>query len=215
MNSINLNGFSLEILTQDGPAEKFIFHNKNYVSLPNKTEYSLKLGNDLGVRADAHVWINNEKVGIWRINPYSHIIVERDGRMSEKFILSKADSCGDTQPNGFIKVQFKPEMISDYEPSINYCSRDDLSGYDRFCQNNSMRCPSYSDTVTPCHQSHQSCNMNIGNYCRYVGTNLTEGATIIGSHTYQKFRKVTPLHNIDHSKITYIYALLVIDETCS
>ena len=41
MNSVYLNGFSLEILMEDEPIEKILYNNSNYFGLPNKSEYKL------------------------------------------------------------------------------------------------------------------------------------------------------------------------------
>jgi len=75
MDTIFLNGFAMSILSNKEHVKKIIDRRTNYYSLSNTSRFMIKLENNHPIRVDAHVWINNEKMGIWRINPYSNIII--------------------------------------------------------------------------------------------------------------------------------------------
>lgn len=217
MDSIFLNGFSLEILMDNSPIEKIIYRNSSYYSLPNKSEYVIKLGNDHGVKTDAHVWIGNSKIGVWRINPYSKITIEKSANSGKKFILLKEDTIyaqeaivnGRDSANGLIKIIFKPEKISEYIPKDN--------PIDSYYQNQSYDpsetqylCKSYTDTVTPADKIHRFCAMDDDSYSRYIASTLSPIKKI--SQNNQQYKTVGPLENIDDGNITTIYARLVVDD---
>ncbi|QKF93700.1 hypothetical protein QKU48_gp0242 [Fadolivirus algeromassiliense] len=218
MNSINLNGYSLEVLTDNEPVEKIIYHDTNYYALPNNTEYMIRLTNNRDVKTDATIWIDNERVGTWRVNPYSRITVERPGNMNRKFTLVRETSYQAKQAgvevglqvNGLIKVEFKPEKFSEYVPQIrdhtDYLQSYDPTGVHYLCK-------AYTDTVTPADKIHRFCAMNSNSYDRYVESNLlSPGATILGNQSNQQFKKVVPIDNVDTANITVIHTRLVVDD---
>lgn len=220
MNSINLNGYSLEILAYGETMEKIIYKNANYYALKNNTEYKIRLTNNKDVRTDAHIWIDEEKVGVWRINPYSRITIERPVNLDRKFTLVKETSyyareAGielGLQTNGLIKVEFKPEKYSTYVPKVNeYNDYYNKQEYDPTGVH--YLCKAYTDTVTPADKIHRFCAMNDSSYDRYVSnTLLSPGATVLGNHSDQTFKRTEPIENIDTSNITIIHARLVVDE---
>jgi hypothetical protein len=220
MNSINLNGYSLEILAHGEIMEKIIYKNANYYALENDTEYKIRLTNNKNVRTDAHIWIDDQKVGVWRINPYSRITIERPANLNRKFTLVKeisyrAKEAGielGLQTNGLVKVEFKPEKYSSYVPEVadynDYYSKQtyDPTGVHYLCK-------AYTDTVTPADKIHRFCAMNDSSYDRYISnTLLSPGATVLGSQSNQTFKRTESIENIDTSNITIIYARLVVDE---
>jgi len=223
MNSVLLNGFSLEILDDTGVVEKAIYRNSNYYALADRTEYKLRLGNDHGVKTDAHVWIDNEKVGVWRINPYSRVTIERPANVSRKFVLLKegtsaAREAGIGQQdsnNGLVKVVFKPEKISAYIPledrSDIYYQNQSLN-FDPTNADANYFCTSYTDTVTPYGKAHRQCSLTDEGYSRYVESNLSPAGTGLGANSDQRFRKVGTLDDIDLANVTTIYARLVVDD---
>nr|QBK89239.1 MAG: hypothetical protein LCMiAC02_03340 [Mimivirus LCMiAC02] len=200
MNSVELNKFSLKIITDDGDVDKIMRNGSNYYALPDRTEYKLKLGNYNNVKADAHVWIDGEKVGVWRLKSYSNITIERPAKISRKFTLLKENSrkarnAGITRgkaKNGLIKVVFKPEKKYNrwQNDSFSFLSSDFRS--DNECYHNI---------------SAQQCMSNSNYNCN----NFSSGATTLGDDSYQRFDKVESIDEIDHNLVTTLYARLIID----
>ncbi len=230
MDSVRINGFALEVHDIDGPVEKIIYDEANYYAMADRTEYTLKLTNDLAVRTDAHVWINGEHVGVWRINPYSTITIERPANVSRRFTLFKegtraamdAGIIPGSSDNGLIKIVFKPEAKVFYEavPTLSSIPTD-------LTLNRSM-CNMQTDSVTPHTKNRRFCEMNADAYnhsysmpnsaetkfmtltsqqSRHANTNFVSADH--GSN--QRFTRVTPLNDIDARMVTTIYARLIVD----
>jgi len=194
MNSlIILNGYGFDIISDN--SKRFVYRKGNYYSLYNNTNYKIRLMNNHGVRTDAYIWIGNQKVGIWRINPYSSIVIESPVDSDELFTFKERD-------NNLIRVEFRSELISDdYTPPINSQSSED----EYFCpQLKYPICSIYTDTVTP-YGNHRVCALSDDSYERYILNRLSTGYKIPSL----KSKKVNKLKNIDVSNITVIYARLV------
>lgn len=229
MDSIKLNGFSLEILTNSGTVHKTSIGNSNYFALPNKSEYRLRLRNNRNTRADILIWIDNEKIGKWRIEAFSKITIERPANSPRKLVFIKEGSrealnsgirSGDSY-NGLIKIEFRPEKI-DYIP---FNDNDHFYKLKKFCWNdNSISEPQYL--------SNLSNSSNLGNLCGMMNSsiqygmmdtnctqqstsNYSSGATVLGDNSNQRFRKTDSIDNVDSSNITTIYARLIIDNNKS
>ena len=199
--SISLNGFSLSVF----PAEKVHRFGSNYFTMADKTEYKIELSNNRSVKADAHVWIDGKKVGVWRINNHSTISIERPSDISKKFVLLKegtvaardSDIVSGKSENGLIKVEFQPEKES-YRGYVleSDCSEGSLG----FSTNN----------IQP---MMKSCTNQM--YCSAptnTNQNLSAAGTGLGSDSGQRFRSVGQLYDIDTENITEIYARLVVDD---
>jgi len=89
MESIRLNNFALQVIGPDGPVRKMSKGDDNYYAMPHGTEYKLCLTNSHGTNVDAHVWIDGEKVGVWRIYPHGKITIERQVGVARKFTILK------------------------------------------------------------------------------------------------------------------------------
>ncbi len=107
---MRLNGFSLGVI---GGYEK---GNSGYVVLQHCQQYSLLMKNDRDVKCDVYVKIDGHKVGAWRIEANSHIVIERPVDDTGKFTFYKLDSNeaikAALQTNnelGLISAEFKPE----------------------------------------------------------------------------------------------------------
>jgi hypothetical protein len=199
MNSTYLHRFSISILVNGDPAEKIIYRNANYFSMPDNTQYTIELTNDNNVRADAHVSIHGEKIGAWRINPYSKVLVVSPAARKQKLIMSKNSGNTSSKEYGLIKVEFKPAKKSiAYTPSTK----------DNFDPTNvNYLCKKYTDTVTPYDKTHRSCAMDTNSYDRYVENTLMPP---IKYPTHQQIM-VDSIDNIDIENITIIYTRLVVD----
>lgn len=232
MDSVFLNGFSLEILSDKFPIEKVIHHEKNYFSLPNGSEYKLRLRNDHNIRVDAHVWINGKKIGIYRINPYSTIVIERSSDLSQKFILSEDiyfdnRTYFDYNNYGLIKIIFKPEKNMNYDAMVYYNNPTNLNKTDLTLYN--WNCNNYTDTVTPSDKLNRKCSLKAHNYensFRPIYGSALRSTFIykdninyynnfnrftLDNNDLQRFKRTLPLNNIDTNMITTIYARLIVD----
>jgi len=231
MDTVYLNRFSLEILANDGPVEKVIYKGGNYFSKPPGTYFKIRLGNDHGVRADAHVFINGNKVGIWRINPYSKVTIkDRDfvfvGENTERAKVMRLRP-GDLM-NGVIKVVFLPEKFYGQE----------ISHYNNYVYNNSTHLKktdptlkrwkcfnNYTDTVTPSDKLNRRCLLKAHKYetdgmpifgsalqSKFVQRTVPSFAdTSLGDEANKRYRSRTELSTVDRELVTQIYVRLVAD----
>jgi hypothetical protein len=234
MDTVFLNGFSLEVISDEGPVEKIIHKGSNYFALHNGSEYKLKLGNDHKVRVDAHVSVDEEKVGVWRINPYSTVTVERPANIARKFTLLRERSRmainagieSGYKENGLIKVIFRPEK--EYLPELVYNNPTHYQETDNRpqrwnCYNN------YSDTVTPHNFVNRRCHLEADEYednSRQIygvalqstfsnslnGSTYASGGTAFGDDSLQRFKRVVPLDEINKNLETTIYVRLVVQD---
>ncbi len=214
MDAIQLNGFSLEILDWKGPVEKIIYRDSNYYSMPDGSEYKIRLSSSHNTKVDAHVWIDGEKIGVWRVNPHGRITIERPANVSRKFTLLKEGTINairggimiGSKDNGVIKVMFRPEMRD-----VMYGDfRHGLEKEYLFSSQIPM-CNSYTDTVTPHNRLNQNCSMSAEEYDNKVEYGMTSAGTTLGKPSDQRFKRVTPLSDIDYDNITTIYTRLVVD----
>lgn len=194
MNSINSNDFSLEITSNDCAVHKFRRMNSTYYSLPNMSTYKIRLSNNRETRADAHVYIDNEKVGVWRINRYSSITIERPTNFARKFTLikentrtaRKAGIVNGHESNGLVKVVFKPELAT-------------------------FGCCFMHDDSTPTFNEMTYFNASQKNNIMSCNANYSSAATGLGEKSSQQFRAADSLDQIDQDNITVIITRLVVD----
>jgi len=191
MNSINLNGYSFELLSNNTVVEKVIYKNANYYALPVNSAYKVRLTNNTAKKADAHIWLGDDKLGVWRVNPYSRITVDHPAYK--------------LQVDKLVKVEFKPEKISTYNPQTQNNMVDPTE--------TNYLCHTYTDTVTPYGKSHRTCALSDYNYDRYVAYNLSPRASIL--QDIQPPRRVEPITDVDQANITTIYTRLIVDNDVS
>jgi hypothetical protein len=205
MNSVDLNGFSVEIVGSNGLVRKVYDMGHTYFAMPHGTEYKLQLGSSRNTRADAHVWIDGEKVGVWRIGPYGQITIERPANVARKFTLLTegtsdaigADIVTGNQDNGLVKVVFKPEFKQWSYPLCNEVV--------------------YSTNSLESNRSYgikQNCMLERHQESRQMydsSSDFASAGTGLGEHSGQRFGQAEPLTSIDDANITTIYARLVVD----
>jgi hypothetical protein len=161
-----LNDFSVDIIGNN--VRNFIRNSTYFYAMPNKTVYSIKLGNGTSVRCDATVHVDGDIVGTWRINQHSSIIIKRPAKINREFIFVSENSeeahntgmCKGSFNNGLIKVVFKPEAM------LSYQYRSSL--------------PSYK-----CSRSYDSFGMTKGD--TRLGFDDEKGGTILGGNSGQEF----------------------------
>ncbi len=211
MNQIHVNGFSLEIISTR-PVTKKNIGGANYYLLQHKSIYKLKLTNGRETKCDAEVWIDGEKVGTWRINNRSQIIVERPANISRKFVFLKENSAdarfigiaNNNDSNGLIKVIFKPEKYTDHFDWYSGISSRPFNqyGHPKFL----LRSNNLQNGISLRNYQDQNQLDNIDNsiYCN--------GATALGQHSDQNFISISPINDIDAANITTIMTRLMVDE---
>ena len=144
MDQISINGFSLGIMNPTDTRKKVI-NGANYFLMRHGSSYKLKLYNDRSTKCDAEVWIDGEKVGVWRIEAYGSTTIERPAAINRKFVFLRENSSGarsaciesGSSDNGLIKVVFKPAntdyIWSDFiNPSRSCLGRNPAWNDDRF-----------------------------------------------------------------------------------
>lgn len=170
MNCIHLNGYSIGIIVEDKLA---ILKNNNMFVLPQKSEYKIKLSNCNDTKCDVIIWIDNIQMGVWRLDSYTHLTIERPLGIDKRLMFN------DHTSGSFIKAEFRPEKSKGPKYNFYHMISDDRS----------------AKKTIPIHN--------------YKLTNVVTYGTTLGKKSNQQFKKTPIIKNIDHRKITTIYALLV------
>ena len=197
-NKVEMNGFSISIESTTSHIRLNKINGDNYFAMKHGTEYKINLGNNNHTKADAHIWIDGEQVGIWRLNSYDNITIERPANVSRKFTLLKENSrdarnagVSYSQNNGLLKVTFMPEKDR-YDDDTKW-----------FCSNKMYDMPERSAASKSFNQLYSANSLN--------NESLSTGATVLGDTSHQQFGRANKLHDIDESLKTTIYARLVVD----
>lgn len=225
MNAVIENGFMLEVLTEkygiDEVVEKIIKCGWNYYTMAEGTEYKLRLKNHHDVRVDAHVWIDGEKIGVWRINPRGFIVIERPANVARRLRLLRersgmANVAGikENEENGLVKIIFYPEKkIYNEAIALSPWNKTDVIRYDKGCMY-------YNDTVTQGRSNQRWCAQSAEKYSHMNGLTpprMTRGyldrATALGIESEQRWRTTTAIEDkdIDKEDVTTIWVRLIID----
>lgn len=204
---VYLRGYSIQIQPLYSSSRNFVRDGADYTSLKHNTEYSLRISNSNSTKCDAHVWIDGEKVGVWRLRPYQTATIERPANLNRKFTFVKENSYqalqGDIKTgkyeNGLVKVVFKPEKkyVSNYfydSPAV--VSMNSLESYGSNTDGDNTERLKKSTQSMNCYRSAS------------LGT-FSAGATVLGNRSYQEFATVSPLNEIDESLITTLHLRLV------
>ncbi len=108
---MKLNQFSVTIAEGKEIADGYIY-------IKHGTQYTVLLENESNRRCDAEVYLDNRQVGIWRIDSYGTVRIERPVHDNGRFTFyqahtSEAIQAGITENNstGLIRVLFKSEQI--------------------------------------------------------------------------------------------------------
>lgn len=109
------NAYSINIVTDVGQIKKMYQSGYNYYPMMSDQAYSIKLSNSNPSRCDAYVYLGGRSLGIYRIQPFSSIVIPSTS--SKRLVFTIANSftnkwstvdC-DTSSAGLIKVVFNPE----------------------------------------------------------------------------------------------------------
>lgn len=135
--SVTLNEFGFTIVADDVTHLTKNNGRFHYFSLPNLSDYKIKLVNNRETRSDAVVSVDGEKIGTWRVPAFSSITIQRPANVNRKLVFVKEDTytakyAGVTRNdpnNGLVTVVFKPEAQNiaccfDVEPTIEFQSEN-------------------------------------------------------------------------------------------
>ncbi len=106
---MNLHHYSASILEGEENSD-------GYVCLKHGTQYTIELKNEDRWRCDAEVFIDGQRVGLWRINAKKLLRLERPAHDTGRFTFYQTDTkeaakagIGAGAVTGLISVVFKPE----------------------------------------------------------------------------------------------------------
>jgi hypothetical protein len=108
---MKLNGFSVTILEGKEATDGYVYINHG-------TKYTILLRNESNRRCDAEVYLDDQQVGIWRIDCNSIAKIERPVHDKGRFTFYQVGTpealkagISDNSSTGLIRVLFKPEQI--------------------------------------------------------------------------------------------------------
>lgn len=203
-NDVSVNGFKVGIKQSESLYESSI--DNGYVALDDNTEYKLLLTNNKSGRCDAHVFIDGESVGIFRVNGYQTITIERPVSVNRKFVFMREKTQNIAKKgkdeNGLVRVIFRPEEISydleNYELSDSYNSKGLMARGRGIKSSNGI--------------IKKSFNLSMGSDAIPQSTEYESGLTVLGDTSRQNFSSVSKLTNIDTKNITTINLRLVVNK---
>lgn len=99
-------------IVADG-AKKTKINNENFVYLAENTKYQIRIDNKINLKTDVKVYINDVYIGIWRIEPFSTLFIQRPISVNKKFVFDKY-----LKQNEVIKVYFYPHD----QKLVNWCT---------------------------------------------------------------------------------------------
>jgi hypothetical protein len=198
MNCIHSNGYSFGILIEN---KLTVFKNNNTFLLPPKSEYQIKLGNCNDTKCDVIIWIDNIQIGIWRLDSYSYLVIERPIGIDNKLMFTNRNQ------GSFIKAEFRPEKPKDLNCNFYHMVSNDQNTKkivltDQYELNNLATHGAQLNLVSPsCTPQLKSCGAQLDL--------VRSSCTALGKKSSQQFKRTPSIKNIDHQKITIVYALLV------
>jgi hypothetical protein len=210
MNSVQNDGFSLEILVGGNPVEKVIYKDSNYYSMPQSTEYSVRLRNNHNVRADVKLWIGGHMTGIYRIEPAGMIVISNFSETGKRFV-----AWDDTRVTGphklsfyhpwgtldnLVQVQFTPEKTPPIISAQGVMQPDWLLYR--------YECSMYTDGVTPYNVNNRRCNLTANDYAKLVDPHYYQGGP---EQKKTKYEMKTPLTDINKADIREIIVRIIVD----
>lgn len=209
-----LNGFSVEVIANR--VRPITRNGYKFIALSNRTYYKLKLSNFNSTRCDAKVVMDGEKIGTWRIAPFSDIYIERPANVNRRFffvnensqIATSAGVSHGNDSNGLIKVTFMPEeqtrnsWLSLKNPLIS--SRH----YDSYPSTNSGN---FSGQESLSFGAKSMTNQSFNNTMYTTDNSLMTGATVLGERSDQNYRSASAIKNVNNDEVTIISIRLVVD----
>ena len=232
------NGFSMNIKSSCAPSP-FNRNGHNFISLQNKSKYSVILTNKNRTQCDVELFIDQERMGKWRINPSSSITIERPSGINRQFMFVEENSAdawdGHVTPgahiNGLISAKFYPEkeyynnahQVDEVDDSNEFKST--MPHMKGFAFNEPIRFRQNSCYGAQCIRAsagsrgsvmNESLNMapltNSMSRTDNYNNNFKSGATVLNGRSKQNFGKVSPIKDIDTHLITKLTLRLVVED---
>ncbi len=209
-----LNGYSVRVPNSHRESD-------GYVQLRHGQTYTLVLRNGNSTRCDARVEVDGKMVGLFRINAYSNLTLERPSQDTGKFTFYKLGTHEANQVGldsgssdlGLVKVTFTPEDINRPRPT-EIVQEPKIT----WTYSPSYTVPTYwsgggvTGTITTSKLGGGRGMSAIP--CNYDPTptadcyNLSAGGTGLSGHSNQRFHDVAAL-DYDYSRQTTIHLRLV------
>lgn len=205
------NGSDFDVIVLGNNATEFCNNGARYVAL-NEGEFKLRLINNSESRADAVVAIDGSEVGVWRVNAFSSITIERPANVNRAFnfvsessnIARRTGNIIGAESNGLVVVKFKPELkiYRTYSPRLirtgNQSELENLrprsprlmSSQNIFTNSRSIIPPSYNQMLN----------------------SLSSGVTVLGDQTSQEFYVTDRIERYDLNRQTKIQIRLVVKD---
>ncbi len=204
---ISNNNFKVGIIVDNEIIHPIIRQGYKYIPLHHNTQYKIKLTNNNDIRADSVIKIDGHKVGIWRLNPYSTIIIERPINTHKLFTFYKenthssslAEIINGSPNNGLIEIKYIPEKRQHNTEIIEY---DDIRENPYLSSNYSSNFKNMP-TMSNIYQLHSNMTSN----------GLSSGGTGLSGYSKQRFTSTSPINEIDTENFTIISFRLVCDNT--
>lgn len=161
---------------------KFVRDGHVYYAIPHNTTYKVKMINNSDCRANATLKIDGETMGMWRLEAYSDIMIERPSHNNRKFTFVRESSqqaaSGRVLPgnirNGLVEVTFIPEVkghdFDRYDMRFNTFSQESLMS--SATANSTSRMSIHSDAYTNSNDLYDS---------------YDDGGTVLGDDSSQRF----------------------------
>lgn len=180
----NQNEYNIQIETQSGVVSFRTENGHRYVPLKHSTEYKVRLANPTSTRCNVVLFIDEKRMGKWRIDMYSSILLERPSDSSRKFTFVKEDGLeagmGGVQEgsfsNGLIEAKFIPE---------------------------------YSSPIVTLGMSSCFSNQSFGKNCSSDENSFSAGATVLGDTSRQAFGTATDMTEDESRSVTKKIRLVV------
>lgn len=220
------NGFSVDVKVNRSHKYKVCDNGYNYVPLANKSRYSVILRNDNVTRCDVELFIDNIKMGKWRIEPYSTIELNRPANTDNQFYFVSEHGVdaelGCVRPgshsNGLVTAKFYPEM---YVNSPNVVDDGHIQFNSAIPHVNGLEFNAPTRVQSNCYGA-QCFRAALGSRASVMNEhvappggsyNFSSGATVLKGKSNQKFGRLPPLAIIDSLRVTEISLRLVVENT--
>jgi hypothetical protein len=206
----------------DKEYDKFITEGHTYYSLPHNSEYRVRMNNYSGSRVNAAVKIDDESMGVWRIEPYGEIVIERPSHSDRKFVFVREGSwqanmggvSRGKSKNGLVEVTFVPEVCPRYgswnawnDDIENRSDRDFLSARSA---TNRMSDESLNMQFASSNSSNSS--RKEMNFSAAHNMNFSAGGTVLGNDSDQRFGNADRIIEDKNRKVVKRVRLVVKDE---
>jgi hypothetical protein len=205
---------------------KFKKHGHTYYAIPHNTTYAVRMTNNTDSRANATLKIDGEEMGVWRIESYSDIVVERPTHNNRKFTFVREASWqasmggmkkGDSN-NGLVEVTFVPE----YKPFKSVMYDRETDGYLQFANKSNYDECDYSLKGNSSNALFAQ-NQSLSSSARFsaepqhnfkasnANYNYSVGGTVLGDDSSQRFSTASHMTE-DYSKRVIKRIRLVVAE---